>query len=570
MKFEDNNNNEEGVFSYFGENENELNNNLEKLMSENKKPIYNSNNNDSIFTSQTSFKQYSNVHNLRVVSKKRKAEVEKEAYTQHEELEDSNIQELDHEHSFGGSTYKQSSYLNELDFIDEPDETYEDIKNDITRTTQTNFGDFEPIDDKTSFGANNNYHKSYSQIPNYAQKPNASKSSKDNHRNSLVNDIINRHKAEIYNQDASSSSMNHRIDSGIKSIPLNEISNVTHHIETKKSSEEKPKSPFEDVQLPKISKETNLKNKNKKVNKSPAKVIEFSKEKPKKNPKPIIQEPIENVENDEHVPGFNPKIKVKTQRKKADPKQVNYDNVALIAKIVAAAMGVTLILGILFYLFIGVDVKQITIVGDSIYSDSEIIEAVGIDITDNILRVSVTKLEKALVKDLAYLGEVDVQKSTSDGLTIEIISTTTDQILFEITDSTYVSVDENLKILSIGQSNIDGAYLVIGVDAIETPEIGETLKAVDNDEYSDEEIKIDIALELASQLDNCEINADVYIDVSNCSQVMVYYNDLIEIRMGDVLYPQNLELAINVINSSEKNSSGYIFANSDGLTVNLQ
>lgn len=604
MKYEDNNNNnDKSVFSYYGEDSKELNDSFEKLMSENKKPIYTKTKKESIFTSQDSFEKNSNIKKFHVVAKT--AEVPQDIQELDEtEFDDTTLtQESDDftDQDFDFSSYTQSSYINDFDIIDEPEETYDDIKNEISKTTQEQLlnldkyassGFESKMPEQTDFNVNNNYKKSYDQIPTYAPKSSYSKSSKDNQRNTLVYNIINKNTGKNFVQDISSNSAN-TSSSTIQKIPVREISNMlashdNHEIKTDANTQTTI-NQFNTTKL-KDENESNdiLSHSNTKLAKTAAtsnsannsKVVEFpvAKEKRTKAPKNKANNTISTPKADSNNKPIAKKKPTKPkpqpaqqkhqqkaqQSKSKKPKKSNEDTVAIIAKIVAAVLAVGVVFGLVFYLFIGVEVASINVVGDSAYAQSDIVRACEIELTDNILRVSTIELEEKLTTQLPYLSEVEVSKSLSDGLSIEIISTTSDKTSIQSEES-YFTIDENNKIVSLALSSSQSTYVFVGFD-YEDVSIGQTYVASEENQA-----RYEIMQQLIEQFDLSEIDVEFYVDVSDIESVIVYCNDsLIEIRLGEVLFPENVVNSFAILSSYDETASGYINAYSNGdLTVNI-
>jgi len=79
-----------------------------------------------------------------------------------------------------------------------------------------------------------------------------------------------------------------------------------------------------------------------------------------------------------------------------------------------AAVGVTLSLTVLF------PVKTIEVVGNTAYSDSELVEATGVELGDNLLRMRPKRIARELYDRYPYLDEVKVRRTLPDTVTIRV------------------------------------------------------------------------------------------------------------------------------------------------------
>lgn len=606
MKFDDNDD-LKSVFSDFGEDLRELEESLENLKKENKQPIYKNQTEDSIFTFQDDFETPSNIKKFRVVGK------EPIVAEQNDDADDFEIS--------NSSDYLQSSYINDLDISQNQNQTYDEIKDEISRSSNNTYDDFEMMSiikpkaqtyDNTPNTANNNGENQYNS--QYAQMPSLTKSGKENEKNSLVQDIMNRNikkyidgknNVSYLNDDLSSvdkirvvnpnnnSEFNSRVGAkakkktlGFDQIPASlDSANPTTFYAEKQEDEFKDlssKSPeFEAfVQEKKQSKINEKKQKKDIIN--PLTTISI---KPKKkdvenktdSDMDKVVEKEKATQEQEPIRVFDPSKKRKPNGKKLDkmpneqtnekhskskktqkePKSQDTikkkSNKPIKAIVLASFGGIILLIGLIFYFVVGIDVVDIQVSGDSIYDSQTVISATQIQSGENILRVSANEIEEQIKISLPYIEEVEVSKSFAGVVDVQIISCTADKYCIEANNS-YFTLDENLKILSISQSADDSVYAVNGFD-YQDLEVGLTYEASEDNEQ-----RISLLQIISEQLDSIELQDKIAIDLADIDDVQIAYCN-VSITLGAVLYPANIVSAIEKVDlMSDYYDIGYVIA----------
>lgn len=172
-------------------------------------------------------------------------------------------------------------------------------------------------------------------------------------------------------------------------------------------------------------------------------------------------------------------------------------------------------------------VDNICIFGDSIYEEEFILQAADIELDDSMFFINCSVLEEKLTTELPYLSEVKVIKDTDVGIIILILSTTDDYMI--INNGLYsFSVDENLKVLSIGVEEIQGVYTYYGFD-IQEIRLGETATFSDDDFE-----KLQVAKAIATSLNEYDFTIDIYVDFSIDNQLIIHYDLLTYKLIGDI------------------------------------
>lgn len=144
-----------------------------------------------------------------------------------------------------------------------------------------------------------------------------------------------------------------------------------------------------------------------------------------------------------------------------------------------------LLIGIFFILYARTSffhVSQIIINDNYVIEDEKIIMASGIITGENIFKIKVKNAEENLLLH-PYIKSVDIKRKLPNKITINVVERK-ETLLIDYIGS-YLYVDEEGKILNI-LSEIKNEDLpnIIGLN-IETPQIGENLKYVDDDMVED-------------------------------------------------------------------------------------
>ena len=107
--------------------------------------------------------------------------------------------------------------------------------------------------------------------------------------------------------------------------------------------------------------------------------------------------------------------------------------------LVVLSIGVALVVAIFF------KVDKITIKGDKVYADNEVILQSGIETGDSLVLMKEEKINEMLTKKLPYIDKITLDKKLPDSVTITV--TATREIVAFQNGAGFVLVDANGKIL---------------------------------------------------------------------------------------------------------------------------
>ena len=124
--------------------------------------------------------------------------------------------------------------------------------------------------------------------------------------------------------------------------------------------------------------------------------------------------------------------------------------------LVVLSIGVALVVAIFF------KVDKITIKGDKVYADNEVILQSGIETGDSLVLMKEEKINEMLTKKLPYIDKITLDKKLPDSVTITV--TATREIVAFQNGAGFVLVDANGKILDDNASILrDNVAIVNGI-----------------------------------------------------------------------------------------------------------
>lgn len=186
-----------------------------------------------------------------------------------------------------------------------------------------------------------------------------------------------------------------------------------------------------------------------------------------------------------------------------------------------------LVIGIIFVMSVAFRVSDIQVLGNSHYTDQEIINAIDIEEGDNLFFFDrFGAISRAFAK-LPYIEAVHIERSLPNRVLIEV--TESKAIAFILLGDELWTMDRNCKILGKAAEGEEGTMIpVIGIDP-GTLLIGEPLTTADGDESVPEHLS-----EILYQLQ--QRGMAVYakeIDFSDPDCVELEYTDFFTVILGD-------------------------------------
>lgn len=228
----------------------------------------------------------------------------------------------------------------------------------------------------------------------------------------------------------------------------------------------------------------------------------------------------------------------------------------LLMLIVVTAM-VTLSLTVFF------NVKTISVENNSIYQQSEIIQASGVEEGNNLLRMDTGQVEQKILDQFVYLDEVSVRRSLPS--TLIITCTAAEQTYnYQMKDGTYAYISRNGRVLEISQAApSDGAVTVLGLD-LENVQQGDFIQ-----EGHSEQLKR--LSQVQEKIQNAGLSDITQIDLSDEDTIGIQYQGRIRIEADDLSdMDYLLKAAVKLLSDSiGENESGTIFYIKDTQSIHF-
>lgn len=221
--------------------------------------------------------------------------------------------------------------------------------------------------------------------------------------------------------------------------------------------------------------------------------------------------------------------------------------------IIRAVLGSAfLIAAIILVLIMFFNINKITVTGDIVYSEEEIVSASGVKIGDNLIFISGKKINQILSEKLPYIGEVKIKRHLP--ATLEIIVTKTTATYAVYTEGAYALLDCNGKVLEKGLEFVAENITILNLGNITSAELGKVI-TLQEQQIFDKFLLIDNACK------QCGISGISSEDLSDVYNIKLVYQGRITLKLGDIndkeIYSQ-LSLAKDVLENQDKENDAYV------------
>ena len=171
-------------------------------------------------------------------------------------------------------------------------------------------------------------------------------------------------------------------------------------------------------------------------------------------------------------------------------------------------------------------VSEISVEGNSIYTDEEIIEASGLEEGDNLFFINRISAVSRIFSRLPYVNEATVERTFPNKIQITVNEGRA--IAYVVYENSYYALDQSGKVLS--EIDAEGTLELIRVKGLipEEPENGEELKTDDSQSAA-----LSYLNDLLYQIGYNEMEKDItYIDVEDVSNPSFDYLGRFTVKMG--------------------------------------
>lgn len=192
--------------------------------------------------------------------------------------------------------------------------------------------------------------------------------------------------------------------------------------------------------------------------------------------------------------------------------------------IVAVAVVAVLSVTVLF------NIKRYEVIGDTQYTDEEIIAAAGIELGENLLRIDIDEAENNIISKLVYIDDAKIGRGFPDKLVITA-EPAVPLANFYISGKYYL-ISEAGRVLEISNKRFDLPIVKGYVFDPEKEGNPETKTQEGGPLEEDGEKRIAAALNIIEHMRQCGLDKDFVIDLTDILSIKLTYDNRIEMELG--------------------------------------
>ena len=228
---------------------------------------------------------------------------------------------------------------------------------------------------------------------------------------------------------------------------------------------------------------------------------------------------------------------------------------ALCLLVVLLAFGVTLSLTVFF------KTENVTAQGSGIYAEQEILDASGLNSSNNLFLLNEEEIGESIMRQLPYIGTVSISRKLPNTVNINVTDTIASYSI-ENSDKTYVLLDQNFKVLENAADRIPADTVRISSADISNADPGMTVV------FSDTAVQQRLS-EIAKAVNETGMAQATEIYTTGANSNYIVYMDRITFELGDL---ENLEDKIirGLASCEQLDSDGSDMRGNLNLTVDKQ
>ena len=184
-----------------------------------------------------------------------------------------------------------------------------------------------------------------------------------------------------------------------------------------------------------------------------------------------------------------------------------------------------LIVAISVTLLVFFHVNKITVTGDPVYSDTDVIAQSGIKLGDNLVFTSQKKANEKLITGLPYIDSIKIKRHLPS--TIEIIVKETKAVYAVVSDKgSYTLLDRKGKVLEKDLEFIDENIMAVDLGKITSMEVGSTVEC-------ERENTVERMTELYNAMTEAGLTGISFVDLSDAYNTTLVYQGRITMLLGE-------------------------------------
>ncbi len=229
------------------------------------------------------------------------------------------------------------------------------------------------------------------------------------------------------------------------------------------------------------------------------------------------------------------------RRKKKKRKQMITRIVLLVVFLCA---GITLALTMFF------NISEITVTGDTVYSSEEVIAKSDVNIGDNLIFISKSKINEKISTELPYVDSVKIKRHLPTKL--ELVITKTEAIYAVSVNGYYALLNENGKVLEKDLEYIGENIILLNIGEIESVETGKPIIAGTN--------YLEKLMSVRKVCSENGLDGITSMDLSNLYDIKLTYQGRITLDLGETNkenLPKKIALGKAAIETQDEENPQY-------------
>ena len=213
--------------------------------------------------------------------------------------------------------------------------------------------------------------------------------------------------------------------------------------------------------------------------------------------------------------------------------------------------GFFLLAAVILVLIMFFNINSITVSGDDVYSNTDIIEASDVKTGDNLIFVSAKKINKKITENLPYVKSVKIKRHLP--ATLEIVVTKTVAEYGVLIDTQYSLLDGDGKVLEKGLDFVGENIIVANLGKVTSAETGKIIELEDSKIF-------DKLIKLKSAFSETGLTGITSADLTNIYDIRLVYEGRITLILGETdsdSLVHKLALAKEAIKTQDEENNTY-------------
>lgn len=206
--------------------------------------------------------------------------------------------------------------------------------------------------------------------------------------------------------------------------------------------------------------------------------------------------------------------------------------------------------GIILALTMFFNISEITVTGDTVYSSEEIIAKSDVNIGDNLIFISKSKINEKISTELPYVDSVKIKRHLPTKL--ELVITKTEAVYAVSVNGYYVLLNEDGKVLEKDLEYIGENIILLNIGEIESVETGKPILAGAN--------YLEKLMSVRTVCSENGLDGITSMDLSNLYDIKIVYQGRITLDLGETNkenLPKKIALGKAAIETQDEENPQY-------------